>query len=107
MGVRGGLSSGCGRGPKNPKCEQSVAEDDFGGLTRVVTVCFQDDRRSAVHFREELLEGCGGGESVVGEGEEGVLVRQVSPREDVLGGLEDGDPLADREPVDRLVDESV
>ena len=80
MGGRGGLSRGCGRGPKNPKREHRMAEDDFGGLASVEPVFFQDNRRSVVHFREELLEGCGGGESVVGEGEEGVLVRQVGLR---------------------------
>ena len=40
VGARRGSPSGCGRGPKDPKCEQVMGEDDFGGLARVVAVCF-------------------------------------------------------------------
>ena len=107
VGARRGSPSGCGRGPKDPKCEQVMGEDDFGGLARVVAVCLQDDRRSAVHFREELLEGCGGGEDVEWEGKEGVLERQVRLRKDSPGDLEDGNPCSDIEPVDRRADEWV
>ena len=60
-----------------------------------------------MHFREELLEGCGGGEDVEWEGKEGVLKCQVCLRGDSGGDLEDGNPCTDVEPVDRRAEEWV
>ena len=40
VGARRGLRNGCGRGPKDPKCEQIMGEDDSGGVAWVVAVCF-------------------------------------------------------------------
>ena len=98
---------GCGRGPKDPKGEEVMGEDNFGGLGRVVAVKFQDVRMSAVYFREELLEGCSRGEDREGGGKKRVLERMVCLRKDVPGDLEDGDPRLDVAPVDRLADEWV
>ena len=40
VGARRGSRNGCGRGPKDPKCEQIMGEDDSGGVAWVVAVCF-------------------------------------------------------------------